>query len=330
MKEKMNEKELFNRVKMAMLAVQRYPWEQGVCMQAVYEAGDINTAIAMAHDAILRQKEDGRLAVINDNIAVTDPASNGIVVKRAYDITGDEFYLNGAKRMLDYLMKVAPRTDKGILCHNEISFQEGFSPDQIWADSIFMAPPFLAIMDEVDEAIKQVRGMVSYLKDPKTGVLRHIYDAGQNRFVRDKLWATGSGWALLGCADLAAIAEEKGRKDVATSADQISKELLDAMLVYQLPDGRFHDILDDEDSFIDGASAMMMAGYIYKNVLRGVLSKEYLPYADTVRETMDKYVDKYGIIQEVCGCPHFVSVGTSAESMAAYILMNSYYGRLSE
>lgn len=49
-----------------------------------------------------------------------------------------------------------------------------------------------------------------------------------------------------------------------------------------------------------------------------------------IRETMDKYVDKYGIIQEVCGCPHFVSVGTSAESMAAYILMNSYYGRLSE
>lgn len=43
-------------VKNAMLAVQRYPWEQGVCMQALYEIGDINTAIAMAHDAVLRQK----------------------------------------------------------------------------------------------------------------------------------------------------------------------------------------------------------------------------------------------------------------------------------
>ena len=79
-------------VKNAMLAVQRYPWEQGVCAQAVWELGDVATAVAMAHDAVLRQKEDGRLAVINDNIAVTDPAANGEVVWRAYEITGNEFY----------------------------------------------------------------------------------------------------------------------------------------------------------------------------------------------------------------------------------------------
>ncbi|HKM22298.1 MAG TPA: glycosyl hydrolase, partial [Lachnospiraceae bacterium] len=79
-------------VKNAMLAVQRYPWEQGVCAQAIYETGDIATAVAMAHDAVLRQREDGRLAVINENIAVTDPAANGEVVWRAYEITGDIFY----------------------------------------------------------------------------------------------------------------------------------------------------------------------------------------------------------------------------------------------
>lgn len=59
-------------VKNAMLAVQRYPWEQGVCAQALWELEDETTAVAMAHDAVFRQKEDGRLAVINDNIAVTD------------------------------------------------------------------------------------------------------------------------------------------------------------------------------------------------------------------------------------------------------------------
>ena len=64
-------------VKNAMLAVQRYPWEQGVCMQALYEFGDITTAVAMAHDAVLRLQADGRLSVINENIAVTDPAANG-------------------------------------------------------------------------------------------------------------------------------------------------------------------------------------------------------------------------------------------------------------
>ena len=64
--------ELTKRVAGAMLAIQRYPWEQGVCAQAMYEAGVENVWVPMAHDAILRQKEDGRLAVINSNIAVTD------------------------------------------------------------------------------------------------------------------------------------------------------------------------------------------------------------------------------------------------------------------
>lgn len=43
-------------VRNAMLAVQRYPWEQGVCMQALYELGDVTTAVAMAHDAVITPK----------------------------------------------------------------------------------------------------------------------------------------------------------------------------------------------------------------------------------------------------------------------------------
>ena len=198
-------------VKNVMLAVQRYPWEQGVCAQAVWELGDVATAVAMAHDAVLRQKEDGRLAVINDNIAVTDPAANGEVVLRAYEITGDKFYKVAAERMLNYLMQRAPRTDKGIICHNEISFYEGFSAEQIWVDSVYMAPPFLAVMGELDEAVKQIEGCFDYLQDEETGLLFHIYDPGTERFVRKKLWATGNGWTLLGIARVIETAKERGK-----------------------------------------------------------------------------------------------------------------------
>ncbi len=312
------------KVKMAMLSVQRYPWEQGVCMQALYEAGDIEVAVAMAHDAVLRQQPDGRLAVINENITVTDPAANGICVKKAYDITGDEIYLTAANKMLDYLMHAAPRTDKGILCHTEISFHDGFSPNQIWADSIYMAPPFLAEMGEVEEAYFQIKGMYDYLIDHKTGLLRHIYDAGTNQFVRDKLWATGNGWAVLGMLYVYEIAKRTGFTDISANLEVMSRNILDHMLSYQLIDGRFHDFLDDESSFIDGTSAMMMATYIYRAVGQGLLPVEYVKYADIVSETMEKYVDAYGIIHGVCGSPHFVSEGTSAESMAAYVMMNSW------
>lgn len=314
----------FEKVKLAMLSVQRYPWEQGVCMQAMYEAGETETAIAMAHDAVLRQQPDGRLAVINENVAVTDPASNGVVVKLAYDITGDVFYLNAAKKMLDYLMNKAPRTDKGVLCHNEVSFHEGFSSMQIWADSIYMAPPFLAQMGEYEEACRQLQGMYDYLIDREMGVLRHIYDAGKGEFVRDKLWATGNGWALMGMAAVSDLLRKGGREDQADSIDSLSIKLLDNVLRYQLSDGRFHDILDEEGSFVDGASAMMVAAYIYRSLAAGTLDEKYRQYADRVADTMEQYIDPYGIIHGVCGCPHFVSEGTSAESMAAYIMMHAW------
>lgn len=308
-------------VKRAMLGVQRFPWEQGVCMQALYEDGELTTAAAMAHDAVTRQQADGRLAVIGSNIAVTDPAANGEVVYRTWLMTGDPFYRDGAQRMLDYLMQKAPRTDRGILCHNEISFEPGFSPDQIWADSVYMAPPFLAAMGQVQEAYTQICGMMDYLTDPETGLLFHIYDAGQSRFVRRKLWATGNGWALMGMGRVIDLAEGTIREALIAK----SRTLLDALLKFQLPDGRFRDILDDPDSFADGASAMMMAAYIYRGCANGWLPACYLPNAERVARTMEAYVDAFGIIHSVCGCQQgFTTEGTSAESMAAYIMMHAW------
>lgn len=314
-------------VKNAMLAVQRYPWEQGVCAQALWEFGDVTTAFAMAHDAVLRQKEDGRLAVINENIAVTDPAANGELVWRAYERTGDAKYAEAAQKMLDFLLHQAPRTGNGCICHNQISFQEGYSADQIWVDSIYMAPPFLAVMGELEEAVAQIEGYIAYLKDEETGLLYHIYDAGTDRFVRKKLWATGNGWALLGIARVAEIALEKKETEAAEKLINYGQKLLDDMLKYQLADGRFHDILDEPDSFVEGTAAMMLATFIYRGMAGNWLSAEYAEYAERVRVTMEDYVDELGLIQEVCGCPDFVRVGTSAESMAAYLMMHGWYRR---
>ncbi len=63
----------------AMLAMQRYPWEQGVCAQALYESGKEELWIPMAHDAIKRIDKDGRLAMAGGGEAVSDPAANGEV-----------------------------------------------------------------------------------------------------------------------------------------------------------------------------------------------------------------------------------------------------------
>lgn len=318
-----------DKVKNAMLAIQRYPWEQGVCAQALYELGD-ETWICMAHDAVLRQKEDGRLAVINDNIAVTDPASNGEVVLRAYELTGDEFYLKAAEKMRDYLKNVAPRSDDGVIFHNDISFDPNFTEKQFWIDSAYMAPPFLAVMGEVDDAMNQIRGLFKYLLDEETGVLFHIYDYGSKQFLRKLRWASGNGWALVGISRVAAEVKKRGLENEYKELTELGNKLLDAVLKYQLEDGRFLDIMDEENSFVDGTSAMMVAAYIYRGVLEGYVDKKYIEKADKAYNTVTSKIDDYGLLREVCGCPHFVSEGTSAEAQAAYLMATAWKNKVTE
>jgi len=312
-----------------MLSMQRYSWEQGVCAQALYEAGREDLWIPMAYDAIKRQSSDGRLAMIGSDAAVSDPASNGEVCLRAFEKTGDPFYLNGAQRMLQYLLEAAPRTRDGIICHNAVSFENGFSPHQLWVDGLYMVPPFLAVMGKVSEAVEQIRGYIRHLFDRDTGLFFHIIDTAEDRFVRQKHWATGNGWALMGIARVIEAADRNGFTAIRDELSAFLDQLLESMLKYQLPDGRFHDILDDPKSFVDGTSAMMMAATVFRGIRKGYVMGSFRDAAETAFLTVADKTDQYGLVHEVCGCPDFISQGTSAEAQAAFIMADAWREKLS-
>ena len=129
---------------------------------------------------------------------MTDPAAAGEVCLRAWKLTGQTMYREATERMLAWLLRDAPRTPEGILCH--VLPAEGDSARAVWVDSMYMAPPFLAVMGETGEALRQLNGMRNLLIDPGTGLLFHMYDAAGKRWLRKKRWATGNGWALMGMA----------------------------------------------------------------------------------------------------------------------------------
>jgi rhamnogalacturonyl hydrolase YesR len=197
----------------------------------------------MAYDAVRRQAEDGRLAAIGGEAAVSDPAANGEVCFRAYQKTGNAFFLDGANRMLEYLNRKAPRTADGIITHNNVSFEKGFSSSQLWIDGLYMVPPFLAVMGQTDTAAEQIRGYIRHLYDETSGLFFHIVDTESGRYVRKKHWATGNGWALLGLARVIEAAAEQGRTEICAELSRFLNRLLDAMLAFQCPDGRFHDFV---------------------------------------------------------------------------------------
>jgi len=307
-----------------MLAMQRFSWEQGFAAQALLESGETELFVAMAHDAVVRQRCDGRLGMLNET-AITDPGANGEAVWRAYEVTENELYKSAADKMLEYLMVYAPHTEDGVIYHNEISFHEGFTPNQIWSDSCYMGPPFLAVMGELNEATKQIFGIMNYLRDDESGCMFHIFDAGTQKFVRRKLWATGNGWTLLGIAKVLHEAKSCGDITAYETLMQTGQEILDCMLKYQRDDGLFHDILDEPDTFTDGTSAMMAAAFIYRGLKEGWLAgRNYKQYADKARKTVTKNIDEFGILHGVCGAPLFDRQGTSAEAQAAWLIMEAW------
>jgi hypothetical protein len=180
-----------DKVKIAMLSMQRMAWEQGTAAQAILEWGDPDLVVLMAKEAVVRISEDGRLGQINDNHGVTDPGSNGEAVLYAAKLTGDPALKAGADRMLDYLINKAPKTKDGTLYHID-------DRPQVWIDSMYMAPPFLAVAGRPDEAMKQIEGFRKLLWNKEKQLFSHIWDDAKRDFGRRAFWGVGNGWAAAG------------------------------------------------------------------------------------------------------------------------------------
>jgi len=100
-----------------------------------------------------------------------------------------------ASEQLKYLLEVAPRAPNGAISHREDQVQ-------LWADFIYMAPPFIAYYGALQrnslllqEAYEQVKSYRDMLFDAKAGLWRHIIlGKGED----PTHWGTGNAWAVAG------------------------------------------------------------------------------------------------------------------------------------
>ncbi|HKK68997.1 MAG TPA: glycoside hydrolase family 88 protein, partial [Bacteroidales bacterium] len=232
---KLNEK-----VKTAMLSMQRASWEQGVAAQALLELGDYGLTYLFAKEAVLRQTDEGRLSVLYTDNGVTDPAASGEAVLKMAKMKNDRKLLNAHKKMLHYLMHEAPRTEDGIIHHT-------MNSPEIWVDSIYMAPPYLSTAGEHTEALKQIEGIRKYLWNDKQKLFSHRWHAGKNEFINEKFWGVGNGWAIASYArviDSLPQTMKKEREQLVSYA----KENIGGCLKYLRPDGLFHNVVNDRNS----------------------------------------------------------------------------------
>lgn len=303
------------KVKLAMLTMQRHAWEQGVAAQALLELGDTELVILMAKEAALRQLEDGRLGVISANQGVTDPAANGEAVLYAARVTGDVSLQKAADKMLDYLLNEAPKTKDGTLYH--IAHKP-----QVWIDSMYMAPPFIAVAGHPEEAVKQIEGFRKLLWNPEKKLFSHIWDDNINDFERKDFWGVGNGWAAGGMSRVIKSLPKKMADEKKRLIGYV-RDVIDGCLAHQRQDGLFHDVVDNPKTFVEANLAQMLAYSIYRGIQGGWLDASYRKHADRMRKAAHRKVDEYGLVQDVCGAPTFELPGTATEGQAFFLLMEA-------
>jgi unsaturated rhamnogalacturonyl hydrolase len=298
----------------AALSFERRDWEQGILAQAFLEAGDNDNMIHLTYSAIVQEAPDGRLAVVVSG-GPTDPAMGGEAYRRAGMLTGDREIHDAVRGLLDFLLHKAPRAADGTLYHV-------FGAPEVWSDGFNGAPPFFAAMGMYDEALAQIAGFRKRLWNPDKKLLSNIWDDGPQKLKRADFWGTGQGWATAGLARVIRLLPPDRKTDREQLA-AFATEIIEGCLVYQRPDGLFHDVVDRPDTFVETNLAQMLAYSIYTGVSSGWLNRKYLAQADRMRTAARAKMDKYGFVHGVCGAPHFDHSGLSTEGQAFFIMMEA-------
>ncbi len=312
------------KVKAAMLCIQRLSWEQGVAAQAIYELEGVNDdVIRLCEAAIARSASDGRLAVMEKNESVNDPAAIGEVLIAVAKKTGSNEYKEAADKLYHFIKYHAPRTEDGILYH----FDGDWAKHQIWVDAYYMVPPFLCIYGDIEEAMKQIKGLKKYLYNQELGLLSHTWDDDKKELGRKDFWGVGNGWALAGLTRVVAALDERHQEDKEYLIYYLI-DLLHGCLTFQRDDGLFFDVLDDPQSFIETNMSQMVAYTIYRGIKAGYLDKRYIIFADKARTAVHSKIDEYGFVRDVCGMPHFDHPGIAAEGQSFFLLMEAAYREL--
>ena len=310
-----NEQALPEKVKMTMLAMQRASWEQGTAIQAAIETDDHLLLQLLVNEAILRQAPDGRTCMLGSNNNVTDPVAAGYGIIKCYEITGLQKYKDAADRLYEYCKTRAPRNAEGVLYHLD-------NRKELWSDSMYMLPPFLAAYGDYEECIKQIRGYRNVLWYPDKKLYAHRWSDDTNNFVNPKCWGGGNGWSMASFAIISELLPDN-HTDYKKEIASYLQELTEGLIPYLRTDGLFHNIVDEPDSFVETNLSQMAAFGIFKGIRMGMLDIKYRNYADKMRVGAISKIDSLGYVQDVCGSPTFRKPGTSTEAQAFFLMMEA-------
>lgn len=194
---------------------------------------------------------------------------------QVYEETGEEAYLKMVQKHADYMTKEAPRTEEGAVVHTGVDIQ---FPEEIWADTVFMAGVFLVKAgivlkreEMVRDGVRQVLLHLKYLEDPEDHLLYHAYHCKNRNHLSAAKWARGNCWITVAIAEIYPLLDEKKFEQQKRTMAAFVQNQVRTLMKYQKDDGMWPTVLDREMK----SEVSAAAGFAY-GIQKGI-EEEYLP-----------------------------------------------------
>ncbi|WVQ84742.1 hypothetical protein IAT38_006899 [Cryptococcus sp. DSM 104549] len=258
--------------------------------------------------------------------AAGDPASLGVTILLANASTGNAQvngvgYGDAATAELNYLLYDVPRTSNGAISHRA-------DQAQLWADSVYMVPPFLAYYGALHNnqtllqlAYEQCNAYRNTLRQ-SSGLWYHI--VGGTGTSDPHEWATGNAWAAAGMLRVwATISQTSFAGDMGTQLGDLQtwvEEILTAAEGHVSKNGVYYNYMLDDTSFEDASAAALMASVGLRLSTLNITSS-HVTSSLSLLSAASSYVNSTGYLTQVVNPLDFTKQGTESPEGQSFLIL---------
>lgn len=175
----------------------------------------------------------------------------------------------------------------------------------LWLDDMFMSVPALAQMGAhtgdrkyFDDAVKQVLQFSKRMFDEDKGIYFHGWVDGMEDKPRFH-WGRANGWALMAKVELLSVLPEDH-----PGFEAVRKQLhahIKGLARYQSGEGRWHQLLDKNDSYLETSATAIYTYSIARAINRGwVDEKSFGPMVLLAWNSVANQVNETGQVEGTC------------------------------
>ncbi|KAG6831117.1 hypothetical protein H0H87_006142 [Tephrocybe sp. NHM501043] len=313
-----------------------HSWEFGTASQALLELYNPHLSVfdsspfpvptvkkkdvkALAYAASKIEIGDGASGLGNGNGAVGDPASLGVSAILLGKTEPE--YAEAARQSIDFLLNSAPRFYNGAISHRA-------AVPELWADFMYMAPPFLAYyaadisnVTLLHESVKQCGYYREVLQSNTTAAYKGVWEHIIGPQSQDTgIWSTGNAWAAAGMVRVLATvmrapiaASATWKEDAVKDLTTWIMEILDGATASTLDGGLLRNYLNENDTGghgfgeISGSSMLASVAYRMAVLQPQACGQKYINWADGIRGVLGGKDDN--------GKPHITEDGVATPAV---------------